>query len=252
MSIYPNLLTLLDHHGAGFFVLLDPDDAPADALAQRAALCEKAGVDALLVGGSMMVNHDFAAAVAAVKKACRLPLIIFPGGSTQLAPDADALLFLSLISGRNPRYLIEEQVQAAPAIRQLAIETIPTGYMLISSGTATAVEQVSGTQPLPRDNPDLAAAHALAGQYLGLKMIYLEAGSGAKQSVPADVITRVRQWIDLPLIVGGGIRSPEEAAEKVKAGADFIVIGTAFDGGAPPEMMEPFSAAIRRAARKRK
>ena len=249
MSIYQHLLTLLEANGAGFFVLLDPDDAPAAALAARAALCEKAGVDALLVGGSRMDNHDFAAAVAAIRKACRLPLIIFPGGSTQLAPDADALLFLSLISGRNARWLIEEQVKAAPAIRQMGIETIPTGYLLISSGSTTAVEQVSGTQPLPRDNPDLAAAHALAGQYLGLKMLYLEAGSGAKQSVPAELIARVRQWTDLPLIVGGGIRSPEEAAEKVQAGADFIVIGTAFDGGAPPETMEQFAAAIRRAGR---
>jgi phosphoglycerol geranylgeranyltransferase len=196
-----------------------------------------------------MVNHDFAAAVAAIKKASRLPLIIFPGESTQLSPDADALLFLSLISGRNPRWLIEEHVQAAPAIKQMGLETIPTGYLLISSGTATAVERVSGTPPLPRENPDLAAAHALAGQYLGLKLIYLEAGSGARQSVPDELISRVRRNIDLPIIVGGGIRAPEEAAEKVKAGADFIVIGTAFDGGAPPEMMEPFSTAIRKAAR---
>ena len=245
MSIYQKLLTLRDARGAGFFVLLDPDDASADALAQRAALCEKAGVDALLVGGSRMINHDFAAAVSAIRKACRLPLIIFPGGSTQLAPDADALLFLSLISGRNPRWLIEEQVQAAPAIRQLGLETIPTGYMLISSGAATAVEQVSGTQPLPRDNPDLAAAHALAGQYLGLKMIYLEAGSGAPSTVPCEMIQSVKAYVDIPLIVGGGIRDAETARKILDAGADIIVTGNLLQSKGGKAVMAEIAEAVK-------
>jgi phosphoglycerol geranylgeranyltransferase len=247
MTVYEHLFAIRTQNRAGFFVLLDPDDHPPEVLAQKARLCCEAGIDALLIGGSRMLNHDFQAAVAAVKASCDLPLIIFPGGSTQLAPEADALLFLTLISGRNPRYLIEEQVQAAPHIKQYGLETIPTGYMLIASGKATAVERVSGTQPLPRDNPSLAAAHALAGQYLGLKMIYLEAGSGADQPFPDEMIAEVRQTIDLPLIVGGGIRSPETAAAKVRAGADFIVVGTALEYNAVSEIFREFADAVREA-----
>jgi phosphoglycerol geranylgeranyltransferase len=251
MTIYDRLLALRRQNRAGFFVLLDPDDHPPEILAQKARLCWEAGVDALLIGGSRMVNHDFQAAVAAVKGSCDLPLIIFPGESTQLSPGADALLFLTLISGRNPRWLIEEQVQAAPAIKLLGLETIPTGYMLIASGKATTVERVSGTQPLPRDNPALAAAHALAGQYLGLKMIYLEAGSGADQSVPDEMITSVRQAVDLPLIVGGGIRSPETAAAKVRAGVDFIVVGTALEEGVVGEVFREFAEAVHEAGKQK-
>jgi phosphoglycerol geranylgeranyltransferase len=250
VTIYDRLLALRRNKRAGFFVLLDPDDHPPEILAQKARMCQEAGVDALLIGGSRMVHHDFQAAVAAVKSSCDLPLIIFPGESTQLSPDADALLFLTLISGRNPRWLIEEQVQAAPAIKRLGLETIPTGYMLIASGKTTTVERVSGTQPLPRDNPALAANHALAGQYLGLKMIYLEAGSGADQPVPDEMISQVRQAIDLPLIVGGGIRSPKTAADKVKAGADFVVVGTALERNAEGDVFREFAEAVHEAGKK--
>jgi phosphoglycerol geranylgeranyltransferase len=251
MSIYDHLLSFCHQNRAGFFVLLDPDDHPPEILAQKARLCQEAGVDALLIGGSRIVNHDFQTAVVAVKGSCDLPLIIFPGESTQLSPDADALLFLTLISGRNPHYLIEEQVQAAPFIKQYGLETIPTGYMLIASGKATTVERVSDTQPLPRDNPSWAAAHALAGQYLGLKMIYLEAGSGADQPVPDEMIAEVRRTIDLPLIVGGGLRSPETAAAKVRAGADFIVVGTALEEGAAGGVLQAFVRTVREAKARR-
>lgn len=252
MNVYQKLLDVRERKGAGFLVLLDPDsEAPRD-LARKAALCEEAGTDALLIGGSLITSDGFSEAVSAVKKGRRLPIIIFPGSPGQLSAEADALLFLSLISGRNPQHLIGDHVIAAPGVRRLGLETIPTGYMLISSGAPTAVEFMSDTRPLPRDKPDLAAAHALAGQYLGLKAIYLEAGSGARESVPEELIARVRQWVDLPLIVGGGIRSPEEAAEKVKAGADFVVVGNAFEGEAEGAIIRRFCQEVRVAGKEKR
>ena len=251
MTVYQKLLDIRESEGAGFLVLIDPDSAPPDELAERAVQCQRAGTDFLLVGGSLMLRDGFSEAVSAVKKACSLPIVIFPGNPGQLSADADALLFLSLISGRNPQHLIGDQVIAAPAVKKLGLEVIPTGYMLISSSTPTAAEFMSDTQPLPRDKPGLAAAHALAGQYLGLKLIYLEAGSGARESVPEDLIAEVRGWVDLPLIVGGGIRSPEEAAAKVRAGADFIVVGTEFEGNPAEERIREFCQAVREEGKKR-
>lgn len=252
MTFYQRLLNLRSERGAGFFVLLDPDDGAPDALAEKASQCEAADVDALLIGGSLMMRDDFTRAVSKVKKTCRLPLIIFPGGPGQLSRDADAVLFLSLISGRNPQKLIGDHVIAAPAVKKLGLEAVPTGYLLISSGTPTAVEFISDTRPLPRHKPDIAAATALAGQYLGLKLIYLEAGSGADTSVPCDIITAVRRWIDLPIIVGGGIRAPEEAAEKISAGADFIVVGTALASSSGDARISAFSRAVHEAGKRKK
>ncbi len=250
--IYQDLLGLRDRLGAGFLVLLDPDDGEPKRLAEKAAQCETSGVDALLIGGSLMLKDGFAQAVKAIKRACRLPLIIFPGGPGQLSAEADAVLFLSLISGRNPQKLIGDHIIAAPAVKKLGLEAIPTGYMLVSSGSPTAVEFISDTRPLPRNKPDLAAATALAGQYLGLKLIYLEAGSGADASVPEEMIRTVRRWIELPLVVGGGIRSPEEAGEKVRAGADFVVVGTAFAEADQTRKIEDFSRAVHEAGRRKK
>ncbi len=244
MKVYSKLLDILDRSGAGFFILLDPDNASPEELVEKAALCQEAGVDALLIGGSLMLRDGFSEAVATVKRNCNLPLIIFPGGPGQLSPEADAILFLSLISGRNPQRLIGDHVVAAPAVKRLGLETIPTGYILISSSTTTAVEYMSNTRPIPRDKSGLAASTALAGQYLGMKMIYLEAGSGADGSVPGKLIVAVRSWLDVPLIVGGGIRSPEEAAEKVKAGADFVVVGTAFEKEMTSVLIKDFCKAV--------
>lgn len=252
MTVYEKLLDLRNSQGAGFFVLIDPDSAPPKLLAKKAVQCQEAGTDALLIGGSLMLRDGFSEVVSAVKRACSLPVIIFPGGPGQLSAEADALLFLSLISGRNPQHLIGDQVIAAPAVRRLGLEVIPTGYMLISSSTPTAVEFMSDTRPLPRDKPGLAAAHALAGQYLGLKLIYLEAGSGAKESVPEELIAGVREWLDLPLIVGGGIRTPEEAAAKVAAGADFVVVGNALEGGETSEGIRQFCQAVKKEGKRKR
>ncbi|TKJ36947.1 geranylgeranylglyceryl/heptaprenylglyceryl phosphate synthase [candidate division LCP-89 bacterium B3_LCP] len=229
MTIYQTLLDIRQNRGAGFFVLLDPDNEKPAVLAKRAGKCQQAGADALLIGGSFLLENSFSEAVAAVKRNCSIPVIIFPGGPGQLTGEADAVLFLSLISGRNPQHLIGDQVTAAPLVKRLGLEAIPTGYMLVSSGNSTTVEFISNSKPIPRDKPKLAAAHALAAQYLGMKLIYLEAGSGADNSVPENLITAVRSWVDIPLMVGGGIRSTQDAAQKVNAGADFIVVGTAIE-----------------------
>ncbi len=249
MTVYESLLNIRNDKGAGFLVLLDPDNGSPEELARQASRCEVSGADALLIGGSLMLRDGFQEAVEAVKAQTSLPLIIFPGSPNQLSPEADAILFITLISGRNPQHLIGDQVAAAPAVKQMGLETIPTGYMLISSGAPTTVEFISNTPPLPRNKPGLAAATALAGQYLGLKLIYLEAGSGADKSVPDNMISAVRDWIDLPLIVGGGIRSPEEAVSKVRSGADFVVVGTAFENKSDTSTMKDFSDAVHSAVK---
>jgi phosphoglycerol geranylgeranyltransferase len=207
------------------WVLLDPDDFSLDQAEIIAKQAQSAGVDALLIGGSLIHTNNFDAFVARVKKAVAIPVILFPGDSTQLSKHADAILFLSLISGRNPVNLIGEHVKAAPLIKELGIEPIATAYMLIESGAVTSVEFMSGTRPLPRTKPKIAAAHALAAQFMGMKMIYLEAGSGALQTVPDDMIRLVRAAVDIPIIVGGGIRDAQTATAKLAAGADIIVTG---------------------------
>jgi phosphoglycerol geranylgeranyltransferase len=211
-------------HGC-YWVLLDPDDFSPEAGADIAFQAQQAGVDALLIGGSLMHTNHFDAFVGAVKNKVSIPVILFPGDATQLSRHADAVLFLSLISGRNPVNLIGEHVKAAPVIKDYGLEPISTGYMLVESGAVTSVEFMSNTRPLPRNKPLIAAAHALAAQYIGMQMIYLEAGSGAAQTVPDDMIQLVRKTVDIPIIVGGGITDATTAVAKLTAGADIIVTG---------------------------
>ena len=164
-----------------------------------------------------------------LKKHLNIPLLLFPSTTYQLTDQADAVLFLSLISGRNAELLIGKQVEATPLLRNLAIEVIPTGYLLIDGGVATTASYISNTNPIPNNKPEIAATTALAGQYLGLQVIYLDAGSGASVSVPYNMIKKVRQSCDTPLIVGGGIRTAEQAYQACLSGADLIIIGTAFE-----------------------
>jgi phosphoglycerol geranylgeranyltransferase len=208
-----------------YWILLDPDHFTPKQGAETARRAEEAGVNALLVGGSLLHTGHFDHFVKAVKQAASVPILLFPGDATQLSRHADALLFLSLVSGRNPGNLIGEHVKAAPLIKEMGIETIATAYMLIESGTVTSVEFMSNTRPLPRNKPMIAAAHALAAQYMGMRMIYLEAGSGASKTVPDEMIRLIRSYIDIPIIVGGGIRSAAMAAKKWNAGADIVVTG---------------------------
>ena len=242
MSVFDKLTKVVKDKGAGFIILIDPDrknDKKLETLVENA---NRSGVDAIFVGGSLMMDGGYHDRVARIKNVAKIPVIFFPGGVGQINEYYDAMLFMSVISGRNPHYLIGEQVIAAPIVKDLALEAIPTGYMLLDGGSATTVEFMSGSLPIPLDRPDIAVAHALAGQYLGMKLLYLEAGSGAKYPVPVETIKQVASETNVSLIVGGGIRTPKAAAERVKAGASFIVAGTAIEKTS--ELMAEFSAAV--------
>lgn len=209
-------------------VLIDPDKATPERIAHLCQMFAEARPDLIFVGGSLVMS-EVEAVVCQLKTLTDVPVVLFPGNASQLAKGADAVLFLSLISGRNPEYLIGQHVNAAPLIRQMRMESIPTGYMLIDGGTHTAVEYISGTQPIPSEKSDIAVATAMAGEMLGLKMLYLEAGSGAQSAVPCHMIERVKKSVDIPIIVGGGLRTPEAVDAACKAGADIVVVGTAIE-----------------------
>jgi putative glycerol-1-phosphate prenyltransferase len=239
MAIYDNFK---DKKRKKLAVLIDPDK-PSDA--QILSMVEKANaadVDFFFVGGSLLVTDSLDHCIKLIKEHSKIPVLIFPGNSLQISKYCDGFLLLSLISGRNPEMLIGRHVIAAPYLKLYGNEIIPTGYMLIDSGKATSVTYMSDTTPIPHDKDDIAMCTAIAGEMLGLKLIYLEAGSGAMMPVSTSMISKVRQMISIPLIVGGGIKTPEMAAEAVKAGADVIVIGTAFEK--EPELLKKFAEAI--------
>jgi len=223
------------------FILLDPDRVTPEAAIQLATQAEEAGVDAMLIGSSLLTGSSLAAVVGAVKGHSQLPVLLFPGDVTQLTELADAILFLSLISGRNPQYLIGEHVKAAPFLKRHAMEAIPTGYILVGGGDLTSVQFVSGTWPVPAEKADIAAVHALAGQYLGMRLIYLEGGSGTRQSVPPAMVREVKANLEVPLIIGGGIDNLEQAAALYHAGADILVIGNSFEQQVSPDRLREFT-----------
>jgi len=242
MSVLSKLNDCVEKKGAGFIVLIDPDkknDKNIDQLVEKA---HQNGVDAIFVGGSIIMDGLYHKRVERIKSISEIPVILFPGGVNQINKHYDAMLFMSLLSGRNSHYLIGEQVIAAPIVKDYGIETIPTGYLLIDGGSPTSVEVVSGTKPLPSNRPDIIVSHALAAQFLGMELIYLEAGSGALNEVPGDVVRKVADEINIGLIVGGGIRTPEDANSIVNSGASFVVIGSAIEKSA--ELMEEFSSSI--------
>lgn len=219
-------------------VLIDPDKASKEHLLNICSLATDAGVDFLFVGGSMVEEGETDRCVSIIKGATSIPVILFPGDSTQLSKKADSILLLSLISGRNPDYLIGKHVEAAPVLANSDLEIIPTGYMLIEGGKVAAAQYVSQTFPIPRLKKELAAVTALAGSQLGLKVIYMDAGSGAKQPIPIDMIQRVSNTVDLPLIIGGGMREPAQVRAAWMAGADIAVVGNAFEEN--PERLSRF------------
>jgi putative glycerol-1-phosphate prenyltransferase len=224
-TVLEYLLEVRQRRGAGYLTLLDPDRLPLAELEKRAVLCAEAGADAILVGTSLMFSSRYADCFRRLKERVEIPVISFPGGVGQVVSTADAMLFLSLISGRNPELLIGEHVKAAPLIKEFGVEVISTGYMLVESGSLTSVEFMSNTRPIPRAKIDIAMAHALAAQYIGMKMVYLETGSGAGASVPEEMVRAVVEYVTLPVVVGGGIRDGETARAKVEAGASFVVTG---------------------------
>ena len=229
MSVFSQLNSDIDEKGAAYVVLIDPDRKNENSLESRVESANESGVDALFVGGSLMMDMKCKERVKRIKDVSNIPVIFFPGGVGQLNAYYDAMLFMSVISGRNPHYLIGEQAIAAPIVKDIGMETIPTGYILMDGGAGSTVEFMSGTRPIPMNRSDIAVAHALAGQYLGMKLIYLEAGSGAKEPVGNNVVEAVTETLDIPVIVGGGIRNAETASEKVKAGASIIVTGTVIE-----------------------
>ncbi|MFT6827163.1 MAG: phosphoglycerol geranylgeranyltransferase [Roseivirga sp.] len=206
-------------------LLVDPDDLNEGGMMAIVNAAIENKVDYFLVGGSLITSNNLESVVDSIKAFSSIPCILFPGNAIQIHPEADAILFLSLISGRNPELLIGQHVVAAPVLKRSNLEIIPTGYMLIHSGRPTSVSYMSNTQPIPNDKPSLAISTAMAGEMLGLKCIYMDAGSGALDPVSAKVIKSVKRNIDIPLIVGGGLNSKRKAQEALEAGADMIVIG---------------------------
>jgi phosphoglycerol geranylgeranyltransferase len=222
-------------------VLLDPDKLTSpQALQQMLLKVNDWSVDFIFVGGSLITEANFHACVESIAQQTEKPVVLFPGSPDQINEQADALLFLSLISGRNPDLLIGQHVIAAPKLKHSALEVIPTGYMLVESGRLTTALYVSQTLPLPANKPEIAAATALAGQLLGLKLIYLDAGSGADVPISPSMIEAVRNSVSLPIIVGGGIRSQEQAQAAWNAGADVVVMGTALEQN--PEALVQWNA----------
>jgi phosphoglycerol geranylgeranyltransferase len=224
-------------------VLLDPDRE--NGIEKRVAAIVKSKADIILVGSSLLLNDSFDSYCQTIKTlAPGIPLLIFPGTTMQLSRHADALMFLSLLSGRNADLIIGQQVHAAPLIHKMQLPVISTAYMLIESGKLTSAQFMSNTMPLPRNKPDIAIAHALAAKYMGFQMIYLEGGSGAENAVPVDIVSGVARATHLPLFTGGGIRTPETAANIASGGATVIVIGTAFEHNNGSGFLQEMVAAV--------
>jgi putative glycerol-1-phosphate prenyltransferase len=244
MKIYNHLINIIKQKGAAYLILLDPDKLPEEKIQGFVSHCQKSGVDGFLVGGSLMVNGNFEPFLSKIKFYTQLPVIIFPGSITQVSSEADAILFLSVVSGRNPEHLIGKHVLAAPTIKQSGIEPISTAYILVDSGSTTTAVYMSGSLPIPRNKPEIAAATALASEYLGMKLIYLEAGSGAEQPVPDEMVRAVSQQCSIPVIVGGGIRDSASARRKVECGASIIVTGNFFEDENNWDLIKEFASAI--------
>ncbi len=244
MKIYSYLLDKIAENGACHLVLLDPDKLTEEQNKKFVSQCAASDVDGFLIGGSLLMNGNLDDTLKEVRKHTELPLIIFPGSVNQVSKYADAILFISLISGRNSEHLIGKHVIAAPLIKNAGIEPISTGYLIIESGARTTAEYMSGSLPIPRKKPEIAAATALAAQYLGMKFVYLEAGSGADDHVPVDMVKVVSSTCDIPVIVGGGIRNAETASKLVHAGAKIIVTGNFFEKNSSWDKLSEFTSAV--------
>ena len=231
MSLLLNQLTQKSNEGKrSVGILIDPDKVVDTGSCLRIInMCVENKVDYLLVGGSLMTRNNFSQIVQLIKSNCSIPVIIFPGNYYQIDSNADAILFLSLISGRNPEYLIGQHVIAAPILRRTHLEVIPVGYMLVNSGPATAASYLSNTTPIPSDKVSIAVSTAIAGEMLGLRSIYMDAGSGAESPIPVKVITAVKKNINVPLIVGGGMNTVHLAIQALQAGADMLILGNGIE-----------------------
>lgn len=241
-NIYHSLIERKQQGRKSFAVLIDPDKVNDDSMEQLIELAVDARVDYFFVGGSLVISSYLDECIQLVKKRCNIPVILFPGSPSQISKYADALLYLSLISGRNPELLIGQHVVSAPAVKKSGLEIMPTGYMVIDGGAPTTVSYISNASPLPSDKNEIAMCTAMAGEMLGMRLIYMDAGSGARRAISENMIEKVASCIDVPLIVGGGITTAEKAYLNCKAGADVIVVGNAIEKD--PMLIKEISAAI--------
>ncbi len=242
MNIYDNIN---NSEKKQFAVLIDPDKNTAENVVSTALSASEAGVDYLFIGGSLLTENHLTRYIGLIKENCNIPVVIFPGSISQVSPGADAILLLSLISGRNADLLIGKHVIAAPILRKSGLEILPVGYMLVESGSLTTALYISNTLPIPHDKDDIAACTAMAGEMLGLKLIYMDSGSGARKPVSPAMISKVKSSIKIPLIVGGGIRDPEQAQQACRAGANVVVIGNAIEKD--PSLIQEMAEAIAKA-----
>ncbi len=244
MKIYNELLEKKRLGQKSFAVLIDPDKVTLASLSQLIQISKEAKVDYFLVGGSLVISNHLDEVVKYLKDHCSIPVILFPGSPSQISKHADALLYLSLISGRNPELLIGQHVVSAAAVRQSGLEIMSTGYIVIDGGAPTTVSYISGAAPVPADKNEIAVCTAMAGEMLGMKLIYMDAGSGAKQAISESMISAVAQNTATPLIIGGGITDPEKAYQNCRAGADVIVVGNAIEKD--PDLIRRMSEAVKR------
>jgi phosphoglycerol geranylgeranyltransferase len=228
-SIYLEILNSKKKGEKLLAILIDPDKIQLGQLDNLIEKINQSPATHVFVGGSLVETNLIDVIIKQIKQVCNLPILLFPGSPSQISKYADGILFLNLISGRNPDYLIEHQVNAVPILEKTNLEVISTGYVLIENGKQTAVERVSRTKPLKRNNIDYVCQTAKAGEYMGNKLIYLEAGSGAEKAIPLVMIKEVSKKITIPLIVGGGIRTKVGIKNAFSSGADLVVIGTAFE-----------------------
>jgi phosphoglycerol geranylgeranyltransferase len=241
-EIHNNLLLRKQKGIKSFAVLIDPDNVSTKDLENICNLAVASNVDYLFVGGSLVVTNHLDHCIKTIKNLCTIPVILFPGSPSQLSPFADAILYLSLISGRNAELLIGQHVISAPFVKQSGLEIMSTGYMVVDGGAPTTVSYISNASPLPSNKPDIALCTAMAGEMLGMKLIYMDAGSGAKTPISSNMIAKVSSNIEIPLIVGGGINTPTKAIENCQAGADVIVVGNILEKN--PELMATLADAI--------
>jgi len=246
--IHTSLVDLREQNKKAFAVLVDPDKVSLQQIAEIAQLCNEALVDYLFVGGSLMVTQHLDECIQAFKMNSDIPVILFPGSPSQVSRYSDALFYLSLISGRNPELLIGAHVVSAPMVKSSGLEVISTGYMVVDGGAATTVSYMSHSAPIPHDKDDIALCTAMAGEMQGKHVLYLDAGSGAKQAISESMIRKIASNTQIPLIVGGGITDPEKAYLNCKAGADVIVVGNAIEKD--PSLIKQIANAVHKSMAK--
>ncbi len=244
MKTFEYLLDVRERKGAGFLLLLDPDKLADEDLRHVVKHAQDSGVDAFLVGSSLMTRDVFEKTLGEIKRSAKIPVIIFPGSLFQISSQADAILFLSVLASRNIDLIVGNHVHAAPLIRQHGLETISTAYILVESGKMTSAHFMSDSFPIPREKPEIAMAYSMAAEMFGMKMIYLEAGSGAISCVPTEMVQMVSKCLNIPITVGGGIKNPDIANQLACAGASFIVTGNFFEDNGNSGKLKEFARAV--------